>query len=274
MERSSKYMVRFDQAPQQLVMTLLGAYVQPRETRTVWAGGLVALLADLGFSAGAARVAITRLGRRDLLSSRKDGRRVHYALTDRGRAVLAEGDRRIFALGRHTDSAGDWTLLWHSIPDADRKARDQLVRRLRFLGFGPIQDGTWIAARDAGREVGEVLDELGVREHAGLMRTQPAGPADAQTFVARAWDLAALDKAYAAFVDEFGERQATDDRQAFVLRTRLVHTFRQFPFHDPELPPELADPPAARAAAVELFHDRYARLAPAAQRHFDEVTTP
>jgi phenylacetic acid degradation operon negative regulatory protein len=31
-------------------------------------------------------------------------------------------------------------------------------------------------------------------------------------------------------------------------------------------------PPAHRAEALRLFHDLYPALAPAAQRHFDEVT--
>lgn len=262
-------------APQQLVLTLLGAYVQPRESRTVWAGGLVALLGDLGFSAGAARVALTRLARRQLLSRRKRGRQVHYVLTPQACAVLAEGDRRIFTLGRtDTDGGSDWTLLWHAIPDQQRRARDELVRRLRFLGFGSIQDGTWIAARDAAAEVRALLEELGVRPYAGLLHTRPAEPADVRTFAARAWDLAALDAAYAAFVAEFADQPVLTDQEAFVARTRLVHAFRRFPLLDPELPPGQVDPPTTRATAVELFHRRYGQLAPAAQRYFDEKTQP
>ena len=52
-----------------------------------------------------------------------------------------------------------------------------------------------------------------------------------------------------------------------------MHTFRAFPSLDPELPADLVPAPDRRAAAVELFHDLYTALAPAAQRHFDEVTT-
>jgi phenylacetic acid degradation operon negative regulatory protein len=58
------------------------------------------------------------------------------------------------------------------------------------------------------------------------------------------------------------------------LRTRLVHTFREFPTLDPELPEDLVPPPDCRAEALRLFHDLYPALAPAAQRHFDEVTAP
>ncbi len=255
-------------------MTLLGAYVWPREDGQVWAGGLVALLAEMGFREGAARVALTRLARRDLIARRKQGRLVYYTLTGRARAVLAEGDSRIFTLGSNGASAEHWTLLWHGIPDTHRRARDALVRRLRFLGFGPIQDGTWLAVRDAVDPVSDLLDDLGVRAYAGLLRCSPGGMADAHALFTRAWDLDALAETYAAFVTEFDGASAEDDRSAFLLRTRLVHTFRQFPFRDPELPEELIAAPRQRADAVTLFHELYATLAPAAQRHFDEVTTP
>ena len=57
-------------------------------------------------------------------------------------------------------------------------------------------------------------------------------------------------------------------------RTWLVHTFRQFPFLDPELPEDLVPEPQHRPEAIRLFHDLYAALAPPAQRHFDLVTVP
>lgn len=270
---------RFDPTPQELVMTLFGAYLEPpREGAPVWAGGLVGLLSELGFSQGAARIALTRLVNRELLDRRRDGRNVYYLLSARARAVLAEGDHRIFLLGRSSDVDGEWTTLWHSIPDAHRSAREVLVRRLKFLGFGSIQDGTWIAPRDRHNEVGELLAQLGVREHAGLLLGRPAGDADVRNLVRRAWDLDGLARAYAEFSEEFERyrsartRAELDDRASFAVRTRLVHRFRQFPFLDPELPETLVPPPARRASAIDLFHDLYEALAPAAQRHFDEVT--
>lgn len=261
-------------------MTLLGAYVQPR-TRPVWAGGLVALLQELGVSAGAARVALTRLAARDMLARTKNGRLAHYTLTSRSAAILHEGDGRIFSLGVPEDRPDDrWTVLWHTIPDGRRVARTRLTRRLRFLGFGPVQDGTWLAPRDREREVATLLDELGVGEHAGVMLGSPAASLDFRAFVGRVWDLDELARRYRSFVDEYGpyaagpSRTGLDDPQALVLRTRLIHTFRQFPFLDPELPEDLVAAPPHRAKAVRLFHDLYDALAPAAQRHFEEVTTP
>lgn len=266
----------FEPAPQDLVMSLLGAHVNPRDHDGVWSGGLVRLLDEFGFSSGAARVALNRLVGRDLLAPNKQGRLVHYTLTPRTVAVLAEGDHRIFTLGRTARRVAQWTVLWHAIPEDRRTARTRLVRRLRFLGFGSVQDGTWIAPHDREREVAALVTELEVAEHVGLMLGRPATTVDFATFVARVWDLDELGARYREFVTQFGrhDKETRDDRHALLLRTRLVHTFREFPSLDPELPEDLVPAPTHRAEAVRLFHDLYPALAPAAQRYFDEVTAP
>src|SRR6185312_10819501 len=79
--------------PQDLVITLLGTYIRPRGG-TAWSGGLVQLLGEFGFSQGAARAALTRLVRRGLLSRVRQGRLIHYRVTERADRLLAEGDRR------------------------------------------------------------------------------------------------------------------------------------------------------------------------------------
>ncbi|MFD1048318.1 PaaX family transcriptional regulator C-terminal domain-containing protein, partial [Kibdelosporangium lantanae] len=118
------------------------------------------------------------------------------------------------------------------------------------------------------------LAEHDVTEHAGLLLGSPAGSVDFSRFVTRVWDLDSLDHRYREFVDEFSGSCPKTDRQALILRTRLAHSFRQFPFLDPELPTGLVPAPAHRATAVRMFHDLYTALAPAAMRHFDEVMQP
>jgi phenylacetic acid degradation operon negative regulatory protein len=264
---------RFEPQPQDLVMTFLGAYVIPHD-RTVWSGGLVTLLGEFGFSTSAARVALARMVRRGSLDRSKDGRLVSYRPTPRTVALLEEGDRRIFSLGRAPHRAELWTVLWHAIPEGRRRERARLARRLRFLGFGSVQDGMWISPHDREREVVALIDALQVGGYAGVMLGRPAGSLDFRALASRAWDLEALDGRYRAFIDEFSDTaRGSDDREAFLLRTRLVHVFRRFPALDPELPDELMHAPRHRANAVELFHRLYAALGPAAQRHFNEVTT-
>ena len=87
-----------------------------------------------------------------------------------------------------------------------------------------------------------------------------------------------LTKRYRGFVTAFGHyaagRDGLDDREAFLVRTRLVHAFRQFPFLDPGLPDDLAPTHGQRERAVDLFHAVYERLAVPARRHFDATTIP
>ncbi|HEY4869548.1 MAG TPA: PaaX family transcriptional regulator C-terminal domain-containing protein, partial [Candidatus Dormibacteraeota bacterium] len=166
------------------------------------------------------------------------------------------------------------------IPDDCRLERGRLARRLRFLGFGSVQDGTWIAARDRQREVAAVLRDLGVAGYAGLMVGKPSTSLDFAAFAARTWDLDGLAERYRAFVAEFGSHaddgvaRDLDEVEAFLLRTRLVHTFREFPALDPELPAEVVPPPEHRSEAVSVFRRLFATLRAPAQRHFDAVATP
>lgn len=265
--------------PQQLVLTLFGAYVQPRD-RSVWSGGLVTLLGEFGITPGAARVALTRLAARGMLCRAKAGRLVHYSITPRTAAILAEGDTRIFTLGQARDNGDIWTVLWHTIPEDRRLDRARLTRRLRFLGFGPIQDGAWITPRDHERELANLLAELRLLDHASILVGRPSAALDPHRLVARAWDLDGLASRYDEFVGQYGEfedpaaRRRLSDRQALQVHAQMVHTFRQFPSMDPELPTNLVPPPASRARAIALFHDIYAALAPSARTYFDQVTSP
>jgi phenylacetic acid degradation operon negative regulatory protein len=262
--------------PQDLVVTLLGTYVRP-SGRPVWSGGLVVLLGELGFSHGAARVALTRLVRRGLLERDRSGRLVHYRMTERCDRLLAEGDGRIFTLGEPRDGAGDgWTLLWHQIPEDRRLERSRLARRLRFLGFGSVQDSVWVSPHDHAEEVAGLLGELGVESFATVFLASVGSDDGLGALVSRAWDLTGLATRYEAFDAEFsryrGRGASLSDAEAFRVRTRLMHLFRQFPFVDPELPDSGPSVSRARARAVRTFHVLYRRLAPASERHFEAVT--
>ncbi len=256
---------------------MLGTYVRPFGDR-VWSGGLVLLLGELGFSTGAARVALTRLVRRGLIARERAGRLVHYRLTSRCNRVLDEGDGRIFALGEPPDDDGAWTVLWHQIPEARRLQRSRLARRLRFLGFGSVQDSVWVSPHDHSDEVRRLLGELQLSEFATLFVAQVGAASGLAALASRAWDLSGLVERYEAFHTGFSpftrarSRAALSDAQVFAVRTRLIHLFRGFPQLDPELPDELAPLSRARSRAVATFHSLYDELAEPSQRHFDRRT--
>ena len=169
-------------------------------------------------------------------------------------------------------------MLWHQIPEDRRLERSRLARRLRFLGFGSVQDSVWVSPHDHSGEVVRLLAELRVADHATLFTAHPDAVVGLPALVSRAWDLSGLVERYEAFVAEFAalcRRRALaslSDREAFAVRTRVVHLFRGFPMLDPELPDAGARGRRRAAGRREIFHELYEGLADASQRHFDAVT--
>lgn len=263
---------------QDLTITILGSHLR-RAGGRVWSGGMVNLLGELGLSIEAVRAAMSRLVTRGMLERHREGRRINYALTARARELLAEGDRRIFSFGRR--APGDsWTLVWHAIPEGHRVERWRIASRLRFLGFGSLQDATWIAATDREEEVRALVEHLGVAEFVSIFIAGITPGFEGAIRFSGAWDLDALSYRFDEFLATFSsltrehERRALTDREAFISRTRLMHQFRGFSLLDPELPEAIAPLRERRAEVVATFDAVYEGLAAAADRHFEEITMP
>jgi phenylacetic acid degradation operon negative regulatory protein len=258
--------------PQHLAMTILGAHA--RSGRLVWSGALVEMLVEFGFSPGAGRVALGRLVRRGLLARVREGRFIHYRLTEAGERIMREGDRRIFSFGRTRRSSDAWTVVWHAIPEEHGLARSRLARRLRFLGFSSLQDGTWVAPHDMEETIGELLAEMGVAEHSIVLIGRPAKPADLEILVRRAWNLRDLARRYDEFIAAVSPllQPPASDLEAFLGRTLMIDIFRQFPSDDPELANDPIGVEELRDKALALFDRLFAGLDAPAQRHFDAAT--
>lgn len=265
--------------PQDLVIDLLGSYVRGR-LESVWSGGLVQLLAEFGFSTGASRVALARLARRDLISRVKNGRLVSYRITARTERLMAEGDKHIFRLGADEPTDDRMTVLWHTLPEERRLERGRLARRLRFLGFGSVQDGTWVAPGNREQEVASLIEDLGVGDYCSLLIGKASERLSLRPLVHRAWDLTVIEERYRAFIELFGPyrtataRRALSDAEAFRVRTQCIYSFRTFASMDPSLPRSLAPSASSRGEAIRLFDKVYNGLQAASLRHFDLVTQP
>jgi phenylacetic acid degradation operon negative regulatory protein len=263
--------------PQDLVLTIFGSYV--RRGELVWSGGMVQILEGLGFSTGSARAALARLVNRDLLARTREGRRAFYSATRRAEGLFAQGDRRIFSFGRTTSGEQLWTVVWHAIPEAQRVARSRFASQLRFLGFGSVQDATWVAARDRGQEVVLLLRELELEQYASVMVGEMSPEVPPVALVAEAWRLDGAEDRYRAFLTEFGGRRTSaaprrSAAQAFRTRTLLIHRFREFPFIDPELPEQLDRLRDLRGEVVARFDDLYRDLEEPATRYFWNTVAP
>jgi phenylacetic acid degradation operon negative regulatory protein len=260
--------------PQDLLVTILGDYLLPGHGG-ISSGALVALLAELGASAPAARMALSRLCASQLIVRTRKGRTTHYRLTEHGRQVLEEGRERIFGFGQKPAWNGTWTLLMYTVPEQQRTLRHDLRKRLRFLGFTALQPATWIAPHDRTTDLRRLLDELAAEEHADIFLGRPAQPQRVAQAITESWELTQLEARYEHFLRRYDAGRAAplprSDHDAFVLRTSVMHSFRQFPLLDPALPDEFMDQPARRGQAVQLFRELWDDLAGQAQRYVEQT---
>jgi len=255
--------------PQHLITTLLGDYWFEREEHLPSAA-LVRLAGEFGVSAVAARAALSRLTRRDLLESSKIGRRTYYRLTDRAAAMLSQGVHRVVSFGLDREPwDGHWAVAGFSIPEDQRDLRHTLRTRLRWLGFAPLYDGLWVSPTARPEAVVAALSELKVC-NATVFRATAEEAAWLRS-PHEAWDFDLLRRGYDDFLARYEPllarvRQGTvGAAEALVARSELMDAWRAFPGLDPGLPAELlpADWPRGRARAV--FAEIYDTLGPLAE---------
>jgi phenylacetic acid degradation operon negative regulatory protein len=231
---------------------------------------------QLGFSQGASRVALNRLVNRGLLARIRDGRRAYYVCTEAGKDIIISRCRRAEALSRPTVEIREWTVVWHTLPEEMRPERGLLARRLRAVGFGSPQDGTWLSPHDHEADAVRSVDETDATSYTTVLVGAITPWSETEQLIGRAWDLAALTERYRDFLSEFGRfaRRADDpwdDQTAFVALTGAAFAFQEYATLDPNFPDQYMPDPAIRLQALNLYRTLQGELAAAAQRHFASV---
>jgi phenylacetic acid degradation operon negative regulatory protein len=249
---------------------LYGDYLRPRGGRAPVAA-LVRLLAPLGIAAPAVRTAVSRMVRQGWLHPLRLSTGPGYVLTPKAARRLDEAAARIYRTTTVTwDGTFDLIVLDPAVP---RTERSKIAGSLAFLGYGSVDDGTWVATRHAD-EVEALLGEAGMG-YERFTATHAAGTEGAVGLVRRAWNLDEIAAEYERFVQELRPTvtRVTDtsgDEDAYAARFRLVHAWRTFLFKDPQLPPTLLPERWAGLSAAAFFDRHAARLRPAADRYVDQ----
>jgi phenylacetic acid degradation operon negative regulatory protein len=257
-----------------LLMTMLGEFVLPRGG-PVWTQALVSALALFGIEPKSARQALARTAAEGWLASERVGRQVRWSLTPPGRRLLSEGAQRIYTFGRDdVEWDGRWLILLLSVPESQRDLRHRIRTQLSWAGFGSPAPGAWISPHASHQaEAQRILDDAGMSGSAMSFLASYGQIGSQDTLVARAWDLAALEQRYEHFIDQFTALTPATGQDVLQAQTRLVHEWRRFPFLDPGLPTRLLPPDWSGAKAAEEFHARHADWHPAAQRHWEHLTS-
>lgn len=262
--------------PQHLIITLLGDYWFDR-AEPLPSAALVALVGEFGISDVSARAALSRLARRGLLAVSKSGRRTFYTATPLGRRMLAEGRGRLFSFGRNSASEwdGSWLVVVFSVPEEQRESRHLLRSKLRWLGFGALDDGVWVSARKEADETIATFAEFGI-DQVTVLRSVPVEGKHLRHPLS-AWDLDELRQAYDQFIEKFAPLRdrirsgRVSVSEALVERTAIMDTWRTFPNLDPELPDAALPADWPRNRACEVFAETYDTLGPLAEFRFRQV---
>jgi phenylacetic acid degradation operon negative regulatory protein len=257
-----------------LVFDLFGDYLRYRGGE-VRLRVLVALLGCFEVPEPTVRVAVARLRQEGWLEARKQGRETSYSLTEASWRMLDEGRMRIFR--RAADPwDGQWHMVIYQVPETNRALREQLRRRLAWLGFGPLSPSVWVSPHDRTREVREEF-AADTPARLDIFHSRSEGDDADRDIAGRAWDLPALDKDYRDLLSRYEPRleeyrQGTpDDVTALRERMRLVYDYRHFPFRDPILPRGLLPEGWSGCHAHEVFLEVHDLLREPAERAVDAL---
>lgn len=239
-----------------MLLTVLGELVVPNGG-SVWTGTLVDGLAALGYGDRNARQAMARLRDDGVIESERHGRKTRWHVTAEGDQLLRAGAERIYRFGERTEPwDGRWLVVVCSIPESQREKRRRLQTQLAFAGFGFVSPNIAVSPHtSAEHTVNQVLERLDLADIAMVLRAETGSLTPDGDILERSWDLEALSASYVDFISTFGEVRPEGPEASFCELVRLVHTWRRFPFSDPELPPELLPAGWSGTVARHLFDD-------------------
>ncbi|WP_344901025.1 PaaX family transcriptional regulator [Actinomadura meridiana] len=264
-----------DAQPRQLIVTIFGLYARA-ERNWLSVASVVKLMADLGVDGQAVRSSISRLKRRDMLSSVRHGGAAGYSLSEPTLELLAEGDARIFQRTRAVVE-DQWALVVFSIPEAERDKRHALRATLTRLGLGTVLPGVWIAPGNLMPEVRHTLEHRDLESYVDIFKGDHLAFGDLRSKVRVWWDFDELNALYADFLHRHRltlhrvtSRELTRC-QAFALYVPLLTEWRRLPYRDPGLPLSVLPPDWKGESAGKLFDQLNLELSGPAHEHAMEV---
>jgi phenylacetic acid degradation operon negative regulatory protein len=251
-----------------LVMTVFGDTIAAHGG-TVWLGSLIELLAPLGVTDRLVRTSVFRLIQEAWLVASRAGRRSRYGLAPQALPRLTRANRRIYAApGLHWD--GCWTLLIAPAGNVDAELRAALRKELEWEGYAMLGPGLLAHPAPDLESLAELLARAGARGKlfaCSAAELPAVGTRPLQELVGEGWDLSGVAARYRQFIDTFTpllamlrDQADVGAREAFVIRSLLIHAYRRVQLHDPMLPLELLPSPWPGSQAYALARDIY-RLA-------------
>lgn len=258
--------------PRSVILDLFGDYLRFVGSE-VRAGDLVTLLSVLDVEPATTRMTLSRLKQEGWFTTERVGRETVYRLSHGLLTILDEGRERIFEPYQE-DWDGWWTQVVFTLPESDRTLRDQLKKKLSWLGFGSVTPSTWMSPRSQVEQARALTEEF-PGANIDVISARTGSIEESRSLVARCWDLSAMNSDYAEFL--FGHRDLAEKaarlegQDALAARVEVISTYRHFPFRDPSLPAALRPRGWHGDRAHDLFLELHSALGPAATRFVGSV---
>ncbi|WP_052068121.1 PaaX family transcriptional regulator [Rhodococcoides fascians] len=249
--------------PQSVLLTILGRFVLGRDI-VVSTPSVLEVLGSVGVGEHAARSALNRMVKRDLLTREKYGRKAYIGLTERSEVILQDGHQRIWNSGAtevHWD--GTWTLMSFTFPDSWQRQRHDLRAKLQWAGFGVLQGGLWISP--GSRDVAPLLQGVEGGDRVRVFYSRAEDGMNVESMLRDAWDVESIAERYNGFLERWsrplGADAAGELATQLILETEWLDVIRQ----DPRLPLQHLPTDWPATPAQKLFRSLHSELDPVAR---------
>ncbi|MCP5027685.1 MAG: hypothetical protein GY929_15530 [Actinomycetia bacterium] len=269
-ERARSFGQRPHISARSVLVTIFGDSVVPAGGE-IWLGDLIELCAPFGFNDRLVRTSMFRLTSEGWFETERIGRRSRYRLTSSATAEFADAEARIYRPWEPA-TASDWVM---TFLDGQGIASDQLAKlnaALRERGFVPLAPGVMAAPHGEATAVHRAASDVGLATpppvaHSRFEMHDPAVTA----WLCRSFELEHTAHSYQEFLSNYRWAEAEGlkllpNRDAFLLRTMVVHDLRRARLTDPDLPLDLLPSHWPAREAIELAGELYATVTDGAWR--------
>ena len=274
-ERGVEFGRRSDTSARSVLVSIFGDSVVPTGGE-IWLGDLISLAAPFGFSDRLVRTSMYRLSAEGWFDSERVGRRSRYRLTSQAREDFSDAEARIYH-GRRPEWNGEWTMVFPRLASIENHERDALGERLGWQGFVRLAPEVYGLPSDGREQVCHLLDRLDIStpvptatarfdDIVALAQNDDLGVAFGLDVSARRYRLFLDHFDWTAFLPEMS------DRDAYIVRTMVVHELRRASLIDPWLPEGLLPANWVGDEAYQLAARVYDEVSPAAWAWLNHVT--
>ena len=246
-----------------LIVTVFGDSLLPYVSG-VWMSELIALLEPFRINSQLTRTSAFRLASENWLQSHREGRRSLYALTEPGRQRVEHAYHRIYEPPPR-DWDGNWTVVILSKVKVPLAVRTEVRHELEWEGYGLASSGVFLHPRASRANLDDILRRFRLVDTVVVMQARDLDGVVTKPgarLAGECWDLKRVADHYRGFLVRFQplERlvhEKLNPRDAFLVQTLLIHSFRRVVLHDPQLPAVLLPDDWPGHAAYDLCRAIY-----------------